>query len=76
VSARPAPRLLRALPGLPGSGRRIVALMSDHDDTTPDTAPDGSTNITDEQAEHTEKLGDGSKDGLVDDDKDSDADKA
>ncbi|NIJ05689.1 hypothetical protein [Frigoribacterium faeni] len=50
--------------------------MSDHDDTTPDTAPDGSTDITDEQAQHTEELADGSKPGLVDDDKDSDADKA
>jgi hypothetical protein len=75
MPARPIPLVLRRT-GLPGAVRRIVARMSDHDDTTPDTAPDGSTNVTDEQAAHTEQLADGSKDGLVDDDKDSDADKA
>jgi len=49
-----------------------VHRMSAHDTDT----PDGSTDITDEQAENTEQLADGSKEGLVDDDKDSDADKA
>ncbi|GAA0965254.1 hypothetical protein [Frigoribacterium faeni] len=42
--------------------------------STPDetTAPDGSTNITDEQEERTENLPDGSKPGLVDDSEESD----
>jgi len=49
-----------------------VALMSDHENTT----PDGSTNISDEEKARTEQLADGSKEGLVDDDKDESADKA
>ena len=49
-----------------------MARMSDHENTT----PDGSTNISDEQKARTEQLGDGSKEGLVDDDKDESADKA
>jgi len=52
---------------------RIVPRMSTND-STPSTAPDGSTeNITDEQATYTDELPDGKKDGLVDDDKDSES---
>ena len=74
MSVRPAPRL----PASAGSGRsrglgRIVGAMSATDDTTPSTAPDGSTEITDEQAKYTEELPDGKKAGLVDDDKDSES---
>ncbi|WP_156463350.1 hypothetical protein [Frigoribacterium sp. Leaf172] len=44
------------------------------DDSTPSTAPDGSTeNITDEQETYTDDLPDGKKPGLVDDDKDSES---
>lgn len=53
--------------------RRIVPRMST-DDSTPSTAPDGSTeNITDEQETYTDDLPDGKKAGLVDDDKDSES---
>ncbi|WP_423920592.1 hypothetical protein ACPEEZ_14545 [Frigoribacterium sp. 2-23] len=45
------------------------------DETTPapTSAPDGSTEVSPEQKEHTEGLSDGSKSGLVDDDRDPSA---
>ena len=49
--------------------RRIVPYMSTPEETT---VPDGSTDITDEQAKRTEGLPDGSKPGLVDDSEESD----
>jgi hypothetical protein len=59
--------------GRESADRRIVPRMST-DDSTPSTAPDGSTeNITDEQKAYADDLPDGKKAGLVDDDKDSES---
>ena len=43
------------------------------DESTPTSAPDGSTEPDAEQKQHTENLSDGSKSGLVDDDRDPSA---
>lgn len=51
-------------------------MSNDNVPTPPAEAPDGSTNITDEQREYTEQLGDGSPSGNATDDPKQDSDTA
>ena len=53
--------------------RRSFAGMSDANETTAGS-PDGSTNLTDDQEEHTDDLGDGSATGTATEDPDQDTD--
>ena len=52
-----------ATPGPPSAGGRSVAPMSDADDTTTGGTPDGSTDTTAGEEQHTEQLPDGSPEG-------------